>query len=167
MDHLSADSVSKERDASQQVSSLEKELQRTREQYLRALADFDNYRKRVERERASAARSGKRKLILGILDVLDSFDRALAQMQKMKRADPAIIEGLDAIRRKTAGILEAEGVTPFESKGKAFDPEFHEAVASLDTNEHPPGTVVDEFRRGYLWDGELLRPAEVRVARNY
>jgi molecular chaperone GrpE len=162
MDPLSADRFIEERDASQRVSSLERELQRTRELYLRTLADFDNYRKRVERERASAARAGKRRLILGLLDVLDSFDRALEQM---KTADPAIIVGFEAIRRKTAGILKAEGVKPFESKGQMFDPELHEAVASVETNEHAPGTIVDEFRRGYRWDGEVLRHAEVRVAR--
>jgi molecular chaperone GrpE len=162
MDPLPADRFIEEPDASQQVSNLEVELQRTRELYLRTLADFDNYRKRVERERASAARAGKRRLILAMLDVLDSFDRALEQI---KTADPAIIEGFKAIRRKTAGILEAEGVRPFESKGEAFDPELHEAVASVEASEHLPGTIVDEFRRGYRWDGEVLRHAEVRVAR--
>jgi molecular chaperone GrpE len=97
-----------------------------------------------------------------MLDVLDSFDRAIEQM---KGADPALIEGLEAIRRKTAGVLEAEGVRPFESKGEMFDPELHEAVARVDTNEHPPGAIVDEFRRGYRWDGEVLRHSEVSVAR--
>ncbi len=162
MDPMSADRFFEDREESQQISNLETELRRTRELYVRTLADFDNYRKRVERERASAARAGKRKLILGMLDVLDSFDRALEQM---KSADPAIVEGFEAIRRKTAGILEAEGVTPFESKGEMFDPELHEAVASVETDEYPPGSVVDEFRRGYRWGGEILRPAEVRVAR--
>jgi molecular chaperone GrpE len=162
MDPLSTDRFIEERDTTQRVSSLEGELQRTRELYLRTLADFDNYRKRVERERASAARAGKRRLILGMLDVLDSFDRAIEQM---KGADPALIEGLEAIRRKTAGVLEAEGVRPFESKGEMFDPELHEAVARVDTNEHPPGAIVDEFRRGYRWDGEVLRHSEVSVAR--
>jgi molecular chaperone GrpE len=162
MEPLSTDRFIEERDTTQQVLSLERELQRARELYLRTLADFDNYRKRVERERASAARAGKRGLILSMLDVLDSFDRAIEQM---KGADPAIIEGLEAIRRKTAGVLEAEGVRPFESKGEMFDPELHEAVARVDTNEHPPGAIVDEFRRGYRWDGEVLRHSEVSVAR--
>src|SRR5687767_7668397 len=148
MDPMSADRFFEEREEAQQISSLEMELRRTRELYVRTLADFDNYRKRVERERASSARAGKRKLILGMLDVLDSFDRAVEQM---KSADPAIVEGFEAIRRKTAGILEAEGVTPFESKGEMFDPELHEAVASVETDEYPPGSVVDEFRRGYRW----------------
>ncbi|HEY7913023.1 MAG TPA: nucleotide exchange factor GrpE [Blastocatellia bacterium] len=162
MEPLSTDRFIEERDTTQQVLSLERELQRARELYLRTLADFDNYRKRVERERASAARAGKRGLILSMLDVLDSFDRAIEQM---KGADPALIEGLEAIRRKTAGVLEAEGVRPFESKGEMFDPELHEAVARVDTNEHPPGAIVDEFRRGYRWDGEVLRHSEVSVAR--
>jgi molecular chaperone GrpE len=162
MEPLSTDRFIEERDTTQQVLSLERELQRARELYLRTLADFDNYRKRVERERASAARAGTRGLILSMLDVLDSFDRAIEQM---KGADPALIEGLEAIRRKTAGVLEAEGVRPFESKGEMFDPELHEAVARVDTNEHPPGAIVDEFRRGYRWDGEVLRHSEVSVAR--
>jgi molecular chaperone GrpE len=162
MEPLSTDRFIEERDTTQQVLSLERELQRARELYLRTLADFDNYRKRVERERASAARAGKRGLILSMLDVLDSFDRAIEQM---KGADPALIEGLEAKRRKTAGVLEAEGVRPFESKGEMFDPELHEAVARVDTNEHPPGAIVDEFRRGYRWDGEVLRHSEVSVAR--
>jgi molecular chaperone GrpE len=130
--------------------------------YLRALADFDNYRRRVERERAGAARAGKRELLLSLLDVLDGFDRALAQISG---TDKSVSEGLQAIHRQLLGLLEAHGVTPFPSQGQPFDPTRHEAVASAESQEYEPGTVIDEYGRGYRWNDEVLRPARVRVAR--
>ena len=146
---------------SSEVERLNQEVRREHDMYLRALADFDNYRKRVERERASSARSGKREIILRLLEVIDSFDRALQHID----AEPSSIsEGLQAIHRKLLGLLEAEGVTPVESLGETFDPQFHEAIGSVQTREYESGTVAEELQRGYRWGDEVLRPARVRVA---
>ena len=144
-----------------EVDRLKEELRREHEMYLRALADFDNYRKRVERERATAARNGTREIILSLLPVLDGFDRALEHLGS--KPSP-MTEGLLAIHRKLMGLLEAQGVTPFNSVGETFNPELHEAIGSVKSDAHESGEIVDEVQRGYRWGDEVLRPARVRVA---
>jgi molecular chaperone GrpE len=144
-----------------EIDVLREELRREHDQYLRALADFDNYRRRVERERASAARSGKREMILSLLGVLDDFDRALAHIGN---APAALSDGLRALHRKLLGLLEAQGVTPFKSLGEPFNPELHEALGSVRAEDKKPGTVAEEMQRGYRWGDDVLRHARVRVA---
>lgn len=137
------------------------ELRREHDVYLRNLADFDNYRKRVERDRAQGAQAGKRQLILALLDVVDDFERALAHASQEPQP---VVEGLRAIYRRLTALLAAEGVTAFASVGQPFDPARHEAVGSVESDQEP-GTVLDELQPGYRWGEELLRPARVRVAR--
>lgn len=145
-----------------EITQLKEDLRREHDLYLRSVADFDNYRKRVERERVNAAQAGKRGLILALLDVMDDFERALAHAGQ--EPEP-VVEGLQAIYRRLTALLAAEGVTAFESVGQAFDPALHEAVGSVESEEQEPGAVHDELSRGYRWKEELLRPARVRVAR--
>lgn len=136
---------------------LREELRREHEMYLRNLADFDNYHRRAERERAQAAQAGKRELILALLGVVDDFERALQQA-------PALTDSLHSVYRRLISLLAAEGVTAFESVGEHFDPAWHEAVSLTESGEAGPGVVLEEIRRGYRWGAELLRPAQVRVA---
>jgi molecular chaperone GrpE len=138
------------------------ELRREHDIYLRSLADFNNYRQRIERERANAAQTGKREIILSLLDFVDDFERALKHIDE---SEVSVSTGLHAIHRRLAGLLEAQGVTPIESVGYPFDPALHEAVGSEESDEQEPDTVLDELTRGYRWGDELLRPARVRVAR--
>jgi molecular chaperone GrpE len=149
-------------DAASEIERLEEEVKREHDMYLRALADFDNYRKRVERERATEIHRGKREIIRSLLEVIDSFDRALDHMTD---APSSVSEGMQAIYRKMMGLLEAQGVTPLESLGELFNPEMHEAIGSVETDAYESGTVADEVQRGYRWGDEVLRPARVRVAR--
>ena len=144
-----------------ELERLQEQLRTEHEMYLRALADFDNYRRRVERESNYATRSGKREIILSLLEVLDGFDRAFQHAEKNQSA---LWEGLQAIHRKLLAVLQAEGIVPFESVGQAFDPALHEAIAAVQSNGYPSGTVVDDVQRGYRWGDEVLRPARVRVA---
>ena len=148
-------------EADAEIERLKAELRREHEMYLRALSDFDNFRRRVERERASASQSGKRAIILPLLDVLDNFDRALPYVVE---APPALSEGLQAIQRRLLALLEAQGVTPFRSLGEVFDPALHEAIGSAPSENRQPGSVADELQRGYRMGDEVLRPARVRVA---
>jgi len=131
--------------------------------YLRLLADFDNYRRRVERERASAAQSGKRDLLLALLDLVDDFERAI---QCINDEPSPIVEGVNSIYRKLRAVLDAEGVAPFNSVGEMFNPDIHEAVGSVSSAEYPPGVVPEEVRRGYRQGDNLLRPARVVVSRS-
>jgi molecular chaperone GrpE len=146
---------------SSEIERLKEELHGEHERYLRLLADFDNYRRRVERERSTAARSGKREIILALLDVLDGYDRAL---QHMDDAPPSIAEGVEALHRKFLGLLQAQGVTPMLALGEVFNPELHDAIGLVESEELEPGTVAEEVQRGYRWGEEVLRPARVRVA---
>jgi molecular chaperone GrpE len=158
IDRLKAENEHLKRENTQQ----KEELRREHEIYLRNVADFNNYRQRVQRERASAANVGKREIILSLLDFVDDFERALKHIDE---SEVSISAGLHAIHRRLAGLLEAEGVTPIESVGYPFDPALHEAVGSEESDEQEPDTVLDELTRGYRWGDELLRPARVRVAR--
>ena len=144
-----------------ELDRLQEQLRNEHEMYLRALADFENYRRRVDRESSRTVRSGKREIILSLLDVLDGFDRAFQHAEKNQSS---LFEGLQAIHRKLLGVLQAQGIAPFDSVGQAFNPELHEAIAAVAANGHPSGTVVDDVERGYRWGDEVLRPARVRVA---
>jgi molecular chaperone GrpE len=146
---------------SPEIKGLKEQLRQEHEMYLRALADFENYRKRVESERTSAAQKGKREIILSLLELVDSFDLAL---QYVADAPSSLSEGLKAIYRRLQNLLERQGVTPIQSLGQKFDPRLHEAIDSVRRDKYEPGTIVDEVQRGYRWGDELLRPALVRVA---
>jgi molecular chaperone GrpE len=143
------------------VEGLRAELQQERDRYLRTRADFENYRRRVERDRDVAARQAKRELLLALVDLADGFDRALAHVGE---SPDSVAAGLYGMRRQLGSLLEVEGVKSFESVGQRFDPTRHEAVATVRDFAGEAGTVVDEAGGGYLWNDELLRPARVRVA---
>jgi len=148
-------------EAPSEIERLKEELRREHDLYLRALADYDNYRRRVERERSTAARSGKREIILSLLEMMDGFDRAL---QHLGDSPSSVSEGLQLLHRKLLGLLEAEGVTPLQSLGEPFNPELHDAIGSVQSEEFEKGTVADEVQRGYRWGDDVLRHARVRVA---
>jgi molecular chaperone GrpE len=143
------------------LEALREELQRERDLHLRARADFENYKRRVERDRDLAARDAKRAILLALIDLADGFDRALVHVDD---SPESVAEGLQGMRRALSSLLESEGVGSFESKGQPFDPKRHEAIATVQDTGGTPGTVVDEAGRGYLWNNELLRAARVRVA---
>ena len=143
------------------VEELRAELRQEHDRYLRTRADFENYRRRVERDRDVAARQAKRGLLLALVDLADGFDRALVHIDE---SPDSVAAGLHGMQRRLSSLLEAEGVKSFDSVGQPFDPTRHEAMATVRDGGGAPGTVVDEAGRGYLWKDELLRPARVRVA---
>ena len=143
------------------MDGLRAELQQEHDRHLRTRADFENYRRRVERDRAVSARQAKRELLLALVDLADSFDRALVHIDE---SPDSVAAGLHGMQRRLTSLLEAEGVKPFESVGQPFDPTRHEAMATVRDTGGAGGTVVDEAGRGYLWNDDLLRPARVRVA---
>ena len=147
--------------AQAEIERLKQELSREHAMHLRALADFDNYRKRVQREQESAARAGKRQLVLALLDVVDDFERALAYADT---APESILAGARVIHQRLTDLLQAQGVVPYTSAGQPFDPVLHEAVDVINTNQATPGVVLNELSHGYRWGDEVLRPARVRVA---
>jgi molecular chaperone GrpE len=146
---------------SPELERLRAELGREHDALLRALADFENYRRRVERDQDGAARRGKREVILPLLEVLDDFERAL---EHLPNASSAMAAGVQALHRKLLGLLAAQGVSRFDSVGEEFDPRVHEALGTVATDDVAPGTVAETLQHGYRWNDEVLRPARVRVA---
>jgi molecular chaperone GrpE len=137
-------------------------VSRERDQYLDSLrrlkAEFDNSRKRQERERTRILESASEKLVQELLPVLDNLDRAL-------ESEGDIREGVQATRVQLAEVLANEGLLPVASDGQPFDPNVHEAVMGQPSDEHEEGTVLQTFQRGYLLNGRAIRPAKVVVAK--
>ena len=147
--------------AQAEIERLTQELNREHDRHLRARADFDNYRKRMQREWDSAAQAGKRQLVLALLDVMDDFERAFAYAST---APESLLAGTRVIHQRLTDLLQAQGVVPYKSVGEPFDAALHEAVDVIKTDQATPGVVLDELSHGYRWGDAVLRPARVRVA---
>jgi molecular chaperone GrpE len=140
------------------------EIERLQDRLLRLQAEFENSKRRMAREKAEFAKFANEGLLLSLLPVLDSLERARASAP----ADPAVLpflEGIDMILRLFRTTLEKAGVTAVEALGRPFDPEVHQALAQVETAEGEDGQVVEEVQRGYLLEGRMLRPAMVKVSR--
>jgi molecular chaperone GrpE len=139
-----------------------REVEAQQDRYLRAVAEFDNVRKRAAREREEYTRYANESLLRDILPVLDNLDRAM----QAARSEPAtsLTTGVELIQRELLRILEKYGVAPFDSVGQPFDPERHEAIARVQRPDLPDMSVAGETARGYLLHGRVLRPAMVTVA---
>lgn len=147
---------------SDEQQRLKAEIDHLREMYLRKLAEFDNYRKRIDRERQELRRTAAEGLVGELLPVLDNFERAI---QHAEESEPAAFrEGVAMIARQFADILQRSGLETIDPTGQRFDPELHEAVQRIEGSEYAPGTIVGVFSRGYLYGGRLIRPAMVAVA---
>ena len=149
----------------EELAALTEELEATRrerDEYLDALrrlkAEFENSRKRQERERARILETASERLVVELLPILDNLDRAL-------EAEGDIHEGVRAIRDQLVAALGQEGLLPVASDGHPFDPNVHEAVLGQPTEEHEEGTILQTFQRGYLLNGKPIRPAKVVVAK--
>jgi molecular chaperone GrpE len=127
---------------------------------LRKQAEFDNFRRRTERDRSDFLQFAGMDLARELLPVLDDFERAL----KVECANPNYSKGIELIYQRLSEILKRMGVEPIEAAGKKFDPNLHEAVVRVPTDDVEDQTVLEEFQRGYNFKGKLLRPAMVKVA---
>lgn len=139
------------------------EAARSREQYLLAVADFDNFRKRAEREKEDVVCFANEKLIHELLPILDNLQRALSMELDQVGAD-SILEGVRMVSSQLHSVLGACGLEPVEAVGGPFDPQHHEAVGVLPSEEHDEGTVISELQKGYRLKGRILRPSMVHVA---
>jgi molecular chaperone GrpE len=143
---------------------LEEQERENTDRLLRTMADFDNFRRRARQEKEDARLYANQELLLGILPIIDNFDRALAAAEKAGSSE-ALLEGVSMILRQMQDFLTKHGVSLIEAVGQPFDPSLHEAVLQAPaTEEHPAGTVAEEIQKGYTLNGRLLRPALVKVA---
>jgi molecular chaperone GrpE len=144
------------------------DLQRQRDEYhdrlLRTAAEFDNYRKRVERERRDLAETAAADVLTDLLGIVDDFERAL-QIDITGDDAAAYRRGVELIHQQLLDLLRKRGVTPIAALGADFDPRYHQAVIHEPSDQHRDGEVMAELRRGYRLGERLLRPAMVKVAK--
>ena len=154
----------------ERIEELERELADVREKseqhlynWQRSAADFANFKRRTDEERALQAQFSTAVLINRLLSVLDDFDRAL---ENAPDVPDSWLEGIRLVDRKLRGVLESEGVSAIEAVGLPFDPNLHEAVVHEETADHPDNQVIGELQRGYRLHDRVIRPSLVRVANN-
>jgi molecular chaperone GrpE len=146
------------------IEEAERKAAENYDRYVRAVAELENVRKRAVREKSDAIRYGNETLLRDILPLVDNMDRALEHACKSDDFE-AFRQGLRLLKEQLLGCLVKHGVEPIETAGKAFDPNVHEAMVQVDSVAHEESGVVDEFEKGYLLNGRLLRPAKVSVCR--
>lgn len=158
-----APDVAPEGDAPDPVEALQREKDALQDRLLRTAAEFDNYRKRMDRERRDLAEYAAADVIKDLLPILDNFERAL-QAPATPETD-AVRRGIELIHKQMLDLLKKRGVTPIEALGADFDPNFHQAVIHEASDDHRENEVMQELQRGYLLGDRLLRPAMVKVAK--
>jgi molecular chaperone GrpE len=152
-------------DAEQEIARLEQELKQAKDQYLRTLAEVDNTKKRLQREKDEFARYAAEKVLRELLPVLDSLDQALAAIDQQPGGE-SVVRGVHLIHHQLLSLLKREGVVKIPTVGEPFDPHHHEAVGHLEPqNGQAEETVVEEIQAGYAMHGQVLRPAMVKVAK--
>jgi molecular chaperone GrpE len=145
------------------LDQLRREKDGLQDRLLRTAAEFDNYRKRVERERRDMSDFMKSDILAEVLPIVDNFERAL-QASSGDEGEP-LRKGVELIHKQMLDFLRKRGVTPIEALGSDFDPNFHQAVIHEESPSHREGEVTEELQRGYMLGDKLLRPAMVKVAK--
>ncbi len=148
-------------DGSSDVEKLQKEIDHLREMYLRKLAEFDNFRKRIERERTEREKLAGLDVVQDLIPVIDNFERALEHASESSLE--ALEQGVGMIAKQLLDVLERRGLEIFDPVGELFDPESHEAIQRVEDSDLPPGTVAWVLAKGFRYGGRLLRPAMVGV----
>ena len=160
-DQLMAEGPSTLEDLQKQLVELQAQADEYKDGWQRSAADFQNYRRRVEAEKAETYQAAVGSIIKRYLPVLDDLERALAACP----ADLAWVDGIELIRRKLQGILESEGLQRIETEGQMFDPHIHEAISQEPSEEHTSGQIIAVVQNGYMLGDRVIRPALVRVAK--
>jgi len=143
------------------LEELRRERDAVQDRLLRTAAEFDNYRKRMDRERRDLAEYTAGEVLTELLPIIDNLERAL----QAAAADDPLRKGVELIHRQMLDILRKRGIKPIEALGADFDPNFHQAVIHEPSAEHREGEVMEELQRGYVVGDRLLRPAMVKVAK--
>ena len=163
MDEPTPHTTETERPPELEIAELRRELAEQQDRVLRALAETENVRRRVERTADERVKYANEAVLRDLLPVLDNFDRALAAA-RAAGGPGGVVEGVELIQRELLRVLERHGVTRYSAVGQPFDPSRHEAIARVVSVEAPAGTVVTETAPGYLLNGRVLRAALVAVA---
>jgi len=132
------------------------------DQLLRLKAEFENFRRRTEREKSDARQWGKQDVLMPLLNLVDVFEQALSQAKNATDVQ-SLVQGLGFLHKGFSEFLKTEGLEPIETVGKPFDPHLAEAVEQIEVDEDQVGKVLGEIQRGYLFQGKVMRPSRVRV----
>lgn len=144
--------------------ALQEKAEETMQRLLRAQADLDNFRRRTRQEKAEAAKYGALSLIQNLLPVLDNFERALVSTENNDDF-AALKQGIEMVYRQLLQALEQEGLKVIEAIGEPFNPEFHQAVMQVESEEHEEGIVVEEMQKGYILADRVVRASMVKVSK--
>ncbi|MFA6378254.1 MAG: nucleotide exchange factor GrpE [Candidatus Omnitrophota bacterium] len=141
------------------------DLAESKDKYVRLYAEFDNVRKRMEREKAEFIKYANQELIADFLDILDDLERSIEAARASHEDYAAFLKGIEMVMAHVYDLLKKNDVTPIEAKGKMFDPHCHEALMQEERDDLEEGTVVDEFQKGYLLGNRVIRTNKVKVAK--
>jgi molecular chaperone GrpE len=146
-----------------QVEELQKQVDQYKDMLLRKAAEFDNYKRRIENETTNIVRFATESLIDDLLPVLDDFERSLKHSKESKESD-ALVKGVELIYLKLVKVLEGRGVKAFETVGKEFSVEYHDALMQMPRKDLPPHIVIEEVEKGYMLNDKVIRHAKVVVS---
>ncbi|QJC54378.1 nucleotide exchange factor GrpE [Paenibacillus albicereus] len=144
-------------------AELARQAEDHQQRLLRVQADYDNFRRRTQKEKEELGQYASAKLLTQLLPIVDNFDRAIAAAAGGGDSD-SLAKGVDMIFRQLQGVLEQEGLKAMEAVGQPFNPEFHQAVMTVESDEHEEGIVVEELQKGFMLKDKVLRPAMVKVS---
>lgn len=150
-------------EAQAELDKLRAEAEEHKQRLLRTQADYDNFRRRTVKEKEELGKYASAKLITELLPVIDNFERALGLVNDSEEV-ASYAKGVEMIFRQLEGVLKAEGLSAMESVGTPFNPEFHQAIMQVESDEYEEGTVVEEVQKGYILKDKVLRPAMVKVS---
>jgi molecular chaperone GrpE len=148
----------------QEIEALKKDRDNLYDRLLRKQAEFENYKKRMDREKSEFMQFASSELMKELLNALDSFDLAIRNAAAEGKGGENTLRGFELIYKQLQDTLTRFGLKPIEAKGKKFDPNFHQAVSTQATKDVEENTVIEEMRKGYTLNGRLLRPAMVSVS---
>ncbi len=158
-----AQTVAAETDLAEQLEAARAQIEKDRNDYLFLMADFDNYRKRVTREKADLLKNAAERVLLGLLPIVDDFERGLAATEGSTDAAD-VRKGMELIYSKLVKYLEANGVKPMDTNGAPFDADYHEAIATIPApSPELKGIIIDTTQKGYMINEKVLRHAKVAV----
>jgi len=152
--------------AATELQACKDELAQMKDQFLRARADMENYRRRMQREKEETIKFANEGILKEMLPVMDNLDRAITHARTHEEQGSSLLDGIEMIQRQMYKVLEKHRVAPIDALDCLFDSACHEAMGQCERDDCPPNTVVEEMQRGYMLNDRLLRPSMVMVSKN-
>ncbi len=153
----------KKKEEKEKKDKKDEQIEELKDRVTRQMAEFENFRKRTEKEKSQMFEVGVKTMVEKILPVVDNFERGLAQVPEDKKND-SFVEGMNMIYKQMMTAFDEIGVKPIETIGKEFDPNLHNAVMHVDDDTLPENSIVEEFQKGYIYHDQVVRHSMVKVA---